>query len=76
MAVLAGFGVQVQLVQAGHQEFIYGYVVGVLVYQTLSDPQWLRGVTEPDNFVSLMMWVLLPFVATLGTFWRLVSVER
>ena len=32
MAVLAGLGVQARLVQAGHEEFIYGYVVGVLVY--------------------------------------------
>ena len=76
IAVLVGFGVQARLVQIGHQEFIYGYVLGALVYQTLSDPQWFREITEPDNVVSLMMWVLFPFVATLGTIWRLMMVEK
>ncbi len=76
IAVLAGFGVQARLVQAGHQEFIYGYIIGVLVYQTLSDPWWFREITEPDNVVSLMMWVLFPFVATLGMVWKLVLVEK
>lgn len=28
------------------------------------------------NVVSLMMWVLFPFVATLGTIWRLMMVEK
>jgi len=71
IAVLAGFGVQARLVQAGHQEFIYSYVVGVLVYQTLNDPQRFREITEPDEFVSLMTWVLFPFVATFGMIWRI-----
>lgn len=76
IAVLAGFAIQAYLVQTDHQELIYGYVAGVLVYQTLSDPQWFREITEPDNVVSLMMWVLFPFVATLGTIWRLMMVEK
>ncbi|WP_297516499.1 hypothetical protein [Thermococcus sp.] len=75
VAVLAGLGVQARLVQVGHQEFIYGYVLGALVYQTLSDPQWLRKITEPDEFVSLMMWVFFPFVATLATMWRIMMEE-
>ena len=75
IAVLVGFGVQARLVQIGHQEFIYGYVLGALVYQTLSDPQWFREITEPDNVVSLMMWVFFPFVATFGAIWRMIFVE-
>ena len=74
-AVLVGFGVQARLVQIGHQEFIYGYVLGALVYQTLSDPRWLRKITEPDEFVSLMMWVFFPFVATLATMWSIMMEE-
>lgn len=76
IAVPAGFAIQAYLVQTGHQEAIYGYVAGVLIYQTLSDPQWFREITEPDNFVSLMMWVLFPFAATLGMMWRMIFVER
>ncbi len=76
MAVLAGFALQAYLVRTGHQEAIYSYVAGVLAYQTLSDPHWFREITEPDNVVSLMLWVLFPFVATFGMVWRLLFVEK
>ena len=76
MTVLAGFALQAYLVRTGHQEIIHGYILGVLVYQTLSDPQWFKEILEPDNVLSLMLWMLFPFVATLGMAWRLLFVEK
>ena len=74
--VLAGFALQAYLVQTGHQELVYGYILGVLVYQTLIDPQWFKEILEPDNVLSVILWVMFPFVATFGMGWRLVFVEK
>jgi len=77
-AIVAGVSLQIHLVQTGHWDFVRGYIAGVIVYQFLVDPQWVRRITEPDEFVSLMMWVFFPFVATLATMWRIMmeNLER
>jgi len=76
IAVITGFAIQAYLVQIGHQDAIYGYVAGVLVYQTLSDPHWFREIDSPDTFVSVLVWVLFPFAATFGFLWRIIFLER
>lgn len=65
-AVLAGFSLQAVLVKAGYQDFIIGFALGAVAYQTAYEPSWIKEIREPDHVVSIMIWVLFPFVALLG----------